>query len=72
MFAFSGDLRASAVDLPTASLPGLLDAAGHATMPTPYSHTEGCLLLYNAAAAPVQHCLWAAVDAAQDGPSLAP
>ena len=41
-------------------------------MPTPYSHTEGRLLPYNADAAPVQHCLWAAVTAAQDEPSLAP
>ena len=39
------------------ALPGLLNAAGHATMPTPYSHTEGRLLPYNAEAAPVQHCL---------------
>ena len=41
-------------------------------MPTPYSHTEGRLLPYDAEAAPVQHCLWAAVTAAQDEPSLAP
>ena len=34
-------------------LPGLLNAAGHATMPTPYSHTEGHLLPYDAEAAPV-------------------
>ena len=54
------------------ALPGLLNAAGHATMPTPYSHTEGRLLAYDAEAAPVQHCLWAAVTAAQDEPSLAP
>ena len=54
------------------ALPGLSNAAGHATMPTPYSHTEGRLLLYNAEAAPVQHCPWAAVGAAQDEPSLAP
>ena len=54
------------------ALPGLLTAAGRATMPTPYSHTEGRLLLYDAEAAPVQHCLWAAVTAAQDAPSLAP
>ena len=54
------------------ALPGLLNAAGRATMPTPYSHTEGCLLPYDAEAAPVQHCLWAAVTAAQDDPSLAP
>ena len=53
-------------------LPGLLNAAGHATMPTPYSHTEGRLLPYDAEAAPVQRCLWAAVTAAQDEPSLAP
>ena len=53
-------------------LPGLLTAAGHATMSTPYSHTEGRLLPYDAEAAPVQHCLWAAVTAAPDDPSLAP
>ena len=41
-------------------------------VPTPYSHTEGRLLPYDAEAAPVQHCLWAAVTAAQDEPSLAP
>ena len=41
-------------------------------MPTPYSLTEGRLLPYNAEATPVQHCLWAAVTAAQDEPSLAP
>ena len=40
-------------------------------MPNPYSHTEGRLLPYDAEAAPVQHCLWAAVTAAQDEPSLA-
>ena len=54
------------------ALPGLLNAAGRAAMPTPYSHTEGRLLPYNAEAGPVQHCLWAAVTAAQDEPSLAP
>ena len=54
------------------ALPDLLNAAGHATMPAPYSHTEGRLLPYNAEAAPVQRCLWAAVTAAQDEPSLAP
>ena len=54
------------------ALPGLLSAAGRAAMPTPYSHTEGRLLPYDAEAAPVQHCLWAAVTAAQDEPSLAP
>ena len=53
-------------------LPGLLSAAGRTAMPTPYSHTEGRLLPYDAEAAPVQHCLWAAVGAAQDEPSLAP
>ena len=52
------------------ALPGLLSAAGRAAMPTPYSHTEGRLLPYDAEAAPVQHCLWAAVTAAQD--ALAP
>ena len=41
-------------------------------MPTPCSHTEGRLLPYDAEAAPVQHCLCAAVTAAQDEPSLAP
>ena len=41
-------------------------------MPTPYSHTEGRLLSYDAEAAPVQHWLWAAVTAAQDEPYLAP
>ena len=51
---------------------GLLNAAGHATMPTPYSHTEGRLLPYDAEAAPVQRCLWTAVTAAQDEPFLAP
>ena len=54
------------------ALPGLLSAAGRAAMPTPYSHTEGHLLSYDAEAAPVQHCLRAAVTAAQDEPSLAP
>ena len=54
------------------ALPGLLNAAGHATMPSPYSHTEGRLFPYDAEAAPVQCCLWAAVTAAQDEPSLAP
>ena len=54
------------------ALPGLLNAAGHATMPTPYSHTEGRLPPYDAEAAPVRRCLWAAVTAAQDEPSLAP
>ena len=38
----------------------------------PYSHTEGRLVPYDAEAAPVQRCLWAAVTAAQDEPSLAP
>ena len=54
------------------ALPGLLNAARRAAMPTPYSHTEGRLLPYDAEAAPVQHYLWAAVTAAQDEPSLAP
>ena len=54
------------------ALPGLLNAAGDAAMPTPYSHTEGRLLPYDAKAAPVQRCLWAAVTAARDEPSLAP
>ena len=54
------------------ALPGLLNAAGHAMMPIPYSHTESCLLPYDAEAAPVKNCLSAAVTAAQDEPSLAP
>ena len=54
------------------ALPCLLSAAGRAAVPTPYSHTEGRLLPYDAEAAPFQHCLWAAVTAAQDEPSLAP
>ena len=54
------------------ALPGFLTAAGRTPMPTPYSHTAGRLPLYDAEAAPVQHCLWAAVTAAQDEPSLAP
>ena len=54
------------------ALPGLPDPAGHAAVCTLYSHTEGRLLPYDAEAAPVQRCLWAAVTAAQDEPSLAP
>ena len=54
------------------ALPGLLKAAGYAMMPIPYSHTEGRLLPYEAEAAHVRRCLWAAVTAAQDEPSLAP
>ena len=54
------------------ALRGLLDAAGQAAVPTPHSHREGCLLPYNAEAAPVERCLWAAVTTAQDEPSLAP
>ena len=54
------------------ALPGLLNATWHAAMPAHYSHTEGRLLPYDAEAAPVQRCLWAAVGAAQDEPSLAP
>ena len=54
------------------ALPGLLDAAGHTAVPTPYRHTEGRLLPYDAEAAPVRRCLWAAVTAEQDEPSLAP
>ena len=54
------------------ALPGLLNAAGDAAMPAPYSHTEGRLLPYDAEAAPAQRCPWAAVTAAQDEPSLAP
>ena len=41
-------------------------------MPVPYSHTEGRLLPYDAEAAPLKCCLWAAVTAAQGEPSLAP
>ena len=41
-------------------------------MPTPYGHTEGHLLPYDAEAAQVHRCLWAAVTAAQDEPSPAP
>ena len=59
--------------LPTRlALPGVLCATGRSAVPTPYSHTEGPLLPYDAEAAPVQHSLWAAVTAAQDEPSLAP
>ena len=54
------------------ALAGRLSAAGRAAVPTPFSHTEGCLLPYDAKAAPVQHCLWAAVTAAKDEPSQAP
>ena len=54
------------------ALPGLLNAAGRAAMTTLYIHTAGRLLPYDAEAAPVQHCLWTAVTAAQDEPSLAP
>ena len=54
------------------ALPGLLDAAGHAAVLTPYSHTQSRPLPYDAEAAPVQRFLWAAVTAAQDEPSLAP
>ena len=53
-------------------LPGFLNAAEHATIPNPYSHTKGRFLLYDAEVVPVQRCLWAAVTAAQDEPSLAP
>ena len=41
-------------------------------MPAPYSHTECRLHPYDAEAASVQRCLWAAVTATQDGPSLVP
>ena len=41
-------------------------------MPTPYSHREVRPLPYDAEAAPVRRCVWAAVTAAQDEPSLAP
>ena len=54
------------------ALPGLLNMAGHAALPAPYSHPEDCFLPYDAEAAPVQRCLWAAVIAAQDEPSLVP
>ena len=39
------------------ALPGLFNAAGHAAMPSPYSHTDGRLLSYDAEAAPVQRRL---------------
>ena len=51
---------------------GLLDTAGQAAVPTPYTHTEGHLLSYDTDNALVQCCQWAAVTAAQDEPSLAP
>ena len=54
------------------ALPGLINAAGHAVVPIPYSHTEGCLLLYHGKAAPVQRCPWAVVTTAHDEPPLAP
>ena len=54
------------------ALPGPLNVAGHEAMPAPYSQTEGRALPYNAEAAPIQRCLWAAVTAAQNEPSLAP
>ena len=54
------------------ALPGLLNAAGHATMTTPYNDAEGRLIPYDAKAAPVQRCLWTVVTAAQDESSLAP
>ena len=49
------------------TLPGLLDAAGHAAVPSPYSNTEGRLLPYDAEDAPIQRC----VTAAQEDPPLA-
>ena len=52
-------------------LPGLLDTAGHAAVPGPWGHTEGCLPPYDAKAALVQRCLWVSVTAAQEEPSLA-
>ena len=54
------------------ALPGFLNAAGHGAMPNPYGHTGGRLLQYNAETAPVQRCMWAAVTAAHNEPSLAP
>ena len=54
------------------ALPELPNAAENPAVPTPYNHTEGRLLPYNAEAAPVQRCLLAAVTAEQDDPSLAP
>ena len=54
------------------AVPGPLNTAGHAAMPAPYSQTEGRLPRYDAEAALVQCCLWAAVTAAQNKPSLAP
>ena len=53
-------------------LPGLFDTAGQAAVPIPYSHRERHLLRYDTNTAPVQHCLWAAVNAGQEEPSLAP
>ena len=50
----------------------LLGAAGEAEIHAASSHTVGRLLLYDPNAAPVQRCLWTAVTAAQDDPSLAP
>ena len=46
------------------ALRDLLSTAGHAAVPIPYSHTQGHPLPYDAEAAPVQRCLWAAVSAA--------
>ena len=54
------------------ALSSLQNVAGQAALPAPCSHTEGRLLPYDTEAAPVQRCLWAAVTAAQDEPSLAP
>ena len=54
------------------ALPGLLNTAGHAAMPAPYSHRGGRLIPYDVEAAPVQRCLWAAVTSERDEPSLAP
>ena len=54
------------------ALPGLINAARRATMPTPYSHTEGRLLPYDAEDAPVQHCLSAAVTPRRMSPPWRP
>ena len=54
------------------ALTGLLDGAGHAAVPTPYSHTGDCLLMYDTEAAPVQRWMWATVTTTQNEPSLAP
>ena len=54
------------------ALPGLLDAAGHAAVPTLDSHRGGRLLPYDSEAPSLQRCLSAEVTAAQEHPSKAP